>query len=140
MSLLLEDSGELLLEYPSKTYLRGSTERQRQEYESDDRESGTALSTLDELIEAKDAERPGQVQSLREGLKTVSMKKLQLSLWDALDRPSRIVAWLLNCELSRRRVPPLFRAALASRPESHDLLMDYLAYDLEWLRAVYPTY
>lgn len=96
------------------------------------------LTTLGELL--KRDEYAKNIALAQELLKEVSREKLDLLTRLHPPTRSRIASWLIHCEYTRRRVPPVFRNLPDADPDQPVTLLDMVAYDLEWVSVVYPKH
>lgn len=75
-----------------------------------DKESGKfTLPPLPPISEVLSTMKPEKIEEVQARLKTVSLKNLRRALDKALSKDQRASAWLVNCELTNRGIPPAFR-------------------------------
>ena len=79
------------------------------------------------------AERQSDVvQTVIDRLRLASRERLAALLTTGHEKRQRVTCWLVNCEYTRRRVPPAFRPSLINYDDA-ELLLDALSTDLEWV-------
>jgi hypothetical protein len=96
----------------------------------------TALVTVGDLLAQKPLERAHAAQ---ERLQRAPRARLLRELKAAQERRQRVSAWLINCELTRRALPPAFRP-LDINYDDAELLLDSLVVDLQWIGERYPEH
>lgn len=82
---------------------------------------------------------PEKIELVQQRLVDASQARLTTLLGRALVKRQRVSAWMLNCELTRRGVPPAFRA-LDINYDDAELFMDSMAVDLHWIAIRYPKH
>src|SRR4051812_32599114 len=102
----------------------------RERYAASPPSPSIKLASVGQLLSSKD---PAQVNRARELLQRESRYGLWCKLVGATNKRARITAWLINCEYTRRGVPPVFRDALVINDDDMELRLDSVAVDLEWI-------
>lgn len=105
--------------------------------ESMPEERVSSLTTINKLLEIIESEK---LTSAKEVLSSISREKLDSSLRNHIEKGKRTALWLINCEYTRRNVPPVFRKLPDINPDQPSTYLDLVSYDLQWLVAKYPTY
>lgn len=90
--------------------------------------------TIEKIIADVSNEKLNEVA---EKLKTLPREKLIQSTQDYFLRKKRISFWLVNCECSRRGIPPIFRNLPTADEDEPLQIADLLWIDLEWLHTKY---
>lgn len=96
----------------------------------------TKLVTVGDLLAET---TPEKIELVQRRLLDVTQARLIVLLGRALVQRQRVSAWMLNCELTRRGVPPAFRP-LDVNYDDAELFMDSFAFDLHWIATRYPKH
>ena len=95
------------------------------------------LVTLKILLAAESDEKLTEVEN---ALAKQTISKLRKLLQKALLARNRLSAWLINCELTTRGIPPVFRDLPEPDSDDAEQYLDLLTYDLEWIAKTLPKH
>lgn len=96
------------------------------------------LITIGEVL--KHHRHAKNISLAQELLRKVGREKLDALMRRHSSARNRAAVWLINCEYTSRRVPPVFRNLPDADPDQPTTLLDMVAYDLEWISIAYPKH
>lgn len=95
------------------------------------------LVTVIDLLSQSD---PNVLARHSERIASLATETLRKLLPDALRVRSRVIAFQISQELTRRGIPPCFRGLPQPNDDDPEQIADLLAIDLEWIARQYPEH